>query len=141
MEKKQHTLKWLIICDKNKRILFISAMYDGKTHDFSIFKEIFTDFDFSKLKVYVDLGFLGIKKKIKFDELFIPHKGSKKKPLSEAQKDENCNISRIRVGIENALAKIKSFFILRIENRMKIKEKLNDAIEICSLISNFKLNC
>jgi DDE superfamily endonuclease len=115
-------------------------MYDGKTHDFSIFKEIFTDFDFSNLKVYVDLGFLGIKKKVKFDELFIPHKGSKKQPLSEIQKDENGTYSRIRVGIENALAKIKSFFILRIENRMRIKRKLNDAIEICSLISNFKLS-
>jgi hypothetical protein len=115
-------------------------MYEGKAHDFSIFKEIFTDFDFSHLKVYVDLGFLGIKKKVKFDKLFIPHKGSKKQPLSQIQKDENCTYSRIRVGIENALAKIKSFFVLRIENRMRIKRKLHDAIEICSLISNFKLS-
>jgi DDE superfamily endonuclease len=128
-----------MICDKNKRILFISAMYEGKTHDFSIFKEIFTDFDFSKLKVYVDLGFLGIKKKVKYDQLFIPHKGSKKQPLSEIQKDENCTYSRIRVGIENVFAKIKSFFVLRIENRMRIKRKLDEAIEICSLLSNFKL--
>lgn len=91
------------------------------------------------------MGFLGIKKKVEFDELFIPHKGNKKQPLSEIQKDENCTYSRIRVGIENALAKIKAFraafrFVLRIENRMRIKRKLNDAIEICSLISNFKLS-
>ena len=38
-------------------------MYDGKADYFSIFKEIFTNFNFSKLEVYVDLGFLGIKKK------------------------------------------------------------------------------
>ena len=100
-------------------------MYDGKADYFSIFKEIFTNFDFSKLEVYVDLGFLGIKKKVKFDELFIPNKGSKKQPLSEIQKDENCTYSRIRI---------------RIENRMRIKRKLNDAIEICSLISYFKLS-
>ena len=68
--KKQHTLKWLRICGKNKRILFISAMYNGKTHDFSIFKEIFTNF--SNLKVYVDLGFLGIKKKVKLNGCFYP---------------------------------------------------------------------
>jgi hypothetical protein len=68
------------------------------------------------------LGFLGIKKKVKYDQLFIPHKGSKKQPLSEIQKDENCTYlpvrqagSRIRVGIENVFAKIKSFFVLRIE--------------------------
>ncbi len=75
-----------------------------------MFKEIFTDFNFSNLKVYVDLGFLWIKKKVKFDELFIPHEGSKKHPLCEEQKDESCTYCRIRVGIENALAKIKAGF-------------------------------
>ncbi len=115
-------------------------MFDGKTHDFSIFKDIFTGFDFSGLKVYVDLGFPGIKKVIGSGELFIPYKGSKKHPLSKAQKETNCTYSRIRVGIENAIAKIKSFFILRIENRMRIANKLNDAFLICSMISNFKIN-
>ncbi|NJO01492.1 MAG: hypothetical protein HC880_07205 [Bacteroidia bacterium] len=42
------------MCDKDKRILFISTMYDGKIHDFTIFKELFTGFDFSGLKVYVE---------------------------------------------------------------------------------------
>lgn len=115
-------------------------MFDGKTHDFSIFKGIFTGFDFSNLRVYVDLGFLGIKKVIISGELFIPYKGSKKHPLNEIQKEVNCTYARVRVGVENAIAKIKSFFILRIENRMRIANKLNDAFLICSMISNFKIN-
>jgi len=115
-------------------------MYDGQTHDFTIFKELFTDMNFSDVKVYVDLGFLGIKKVIKFSELFIPHKSSKNHPLTEIQKEENCTYSRIRVGVENALAKVKSFFILRIENRMKIKSELDTFFQLCSMLSNFKIN-
>lgn len=113
-------------------------MYDGKIHDFSIFKELFTNIDFSALKVYVDLGFLGIKKIINPQELHIPIKASKNHPLTETQKEFNCNISRIRVVVENAIAKMKAFFVLRIENRMRISQKLDDAVHICSYLANFK---
>ncbi|WP_232064901.1 transposase family protein [Rhodocytophaga rosea] len=117
----------------------MSSCYGGKVHDFTIFKELCTGFDFSKMKVYVDLGFLGIKKVIKYKQLFIPHKASKKHPLTRDQKEANCTYSKTRVGIENAIAKIKSFFILRSKNRIRIANKLNDTIGICSLLSNFKL--
>jgi hypothetical protein len=133
-------LKWLIICDKNKQILFASNGYDGKVHDMAIFKEILANFDFSKLIIYVDLGFLGIKKIIKFNELFIPIKASKKHKLTDSEKEFNSTIARIRVCIENAIAKLKSFFILRIENRMKIKTKLDEAFHICANLVNFKRN-
>jgi hypothetical protein len=113
-------------------------MYEGKIHDFTIFKNIFTNIDFSTLNLYVDLGFLGIKKTIKYDKLFIPHKASKNHPLDENQKKENSTLSSIRVAVENAIAKLKSFFILRIENRMRIKTKLDDAFVICSALANFK---
>lgn len=129
-----------MICDKNKSILFLSDMFDGTTHDFEIFKSIFTKFDFTNVKVWVDLGFLGIKKQIKHKELFIPHKSCKNHSLTQEQKEENTILSSIRVVVENTIARIKSFFILRIENRMRITEKLNDAMIICSKIANFKLN-
>lgn len=115
-------------------------MYDGKIHDFTIFKQLFANFDFSDLRVYVDLGFLGIKKAVTIEELYIPYKSSKKCPLSDIQREINYIYSRIRVRIENAIAKIKSFFILRIENRMRISTKLNDAFHICSMLANYKSN-
>lgn len=136
--KKFHTLKWLIVCDKDKRILFISSMYDGKTHDFTIFKAIFSGIDFSALDLYVDLGFLGIKKAIHYNHLYIPDKASKYHPLDAIKKEENSTLSSIRVAVENAIAKLKSFFILRIENRMRIKSKLDEAFTICAALANFK---
>jgi len=68
----------------------------------------------------------------------LPHKASKNKPLTAEQKNENTAQARIRIVVENAIAKIKSFFIFRIENRMKRKEKLDDAFEICASLVNFK---
>ena len=113
-------------------------MYDGKTHDFTIFKALFSGMDFSALNVHVDLGFLGIKKQVTFSDISIPHKASKHHPLSEEQKKENSTLAAIRVVVEHAIAKLKAFFILRIENRMKDKEKLSDAFGICALLANFK---
>ena len=113
-------------------------MYDGKTHDFTIFKNIFTNIDFSALHLYVDLGFLGIKNVVKYDNLHIPYKASKNHPLDNIKKEENSILSSIRVAVENAIAKLKSFFILRIENRMRIKSKLDDAFVICAALANLK---
>jgi hypothetical protein len=58
--------------------------------------------------------------------------------LTEEQKRENRILAALRVVVENAIAKLKAFFILRIENRMKRKEKLADAFDICTLLVNFK---
>lgn len=128
----------MLICDAQKRILFASALYHGRVHDFAIFKEILGKFDFSGLTLHVDLGFLGIKKGLAGGQIFIPYKASKNRPLTPEEKAKNSAFARLRVVVENALAKIKSFFVLRIENRMKLKRKLDEAFEICAGLANFK---
>jgi hypothetical protein len=118
--------------------LFISPFSTGKTHDFTLFKNLFKSIDFKGLNLWVDLGFLGIKKFSKAPKIQIPHKASKNHPLSIEQKAENCILSSIRVVIENTIAMLKRYFILRIQNRMKLKNKLDDAVEICANLWNFK---
>lgn len=115
-------------------------MYDGSVHDFVIFKDVFIGFDFSRIRLYVDLGFLGIKKVVNHDQLFIPYKASKNRPLTEAQKKVNSIYASIRVRAENTIAKLKSFFVLRIENRMTIKPKLNKCFHLCSMLAIIKVN-
>lgn len=128
----------MVICDALKRVLFASAAYPGHVHDFTIFKEVFANLDFSAFQIFVDLGFLGIRKHVRGDVIYLPHKTTKKRPLTAEQKAENTAQAKIRVVVENAIAKIKSFFICRVENRMKLKGKLDDAFEICSSLANFK---
>ena len=121
-----------------KQISFLSNLFPGHLHDFTIFKKLFAGFDFSGFRIHVDLGFVGIQKAVQTNLVHIPHKKPRGFPLSDQQKAENIALSRLRVVIENTFAKIKSFFILRIENRMKNKQRLDEAMELCAGLANFK---
>lgn len=113
-------------------------MYDGHVHDFTIFKEIFAEFDFSLFRVHVDSGFCGLENYVRPLFLFRPTKARKNNPLTSMQRACNTALARVRVRIEHAIAKAKAFFSLRIENRLKQKNKLDDAVAICIGLANFK---
>lgn len=113
-------------------------MYDGHVHDFAIFKEIFAEFDFSLFRVHVDSGFCGLESHVHPLFLFRPTKARKNNPLTSLQRACNSALASVRVRVEHAIAKAKAFFSLRIENRLKQKDKLNDAVAICVGLANFK---
>jgi ribosomal protein L35 len=104
----------------NKRTAKILAVNfaNGKRHDFRLFKEsrIRTA---PKTKVLADTGYLGIQKIISNSR--IPHKRSKKHPLTKEQKQQNREISSQRVLCENVIGSVKRFRILseRYRNRRK----------------------
>jgi 5-methylcytosine-specific restriction endonuclease McrA len=133
----------LLICDKNKRILYFGNIYLGSTVDFAIFKKELMAFNFEKIRLWVDLGFVGIKGVLGEEvDVQIGHKKSKKHPLTDEQKLENCALAKQRIKIENAIGSIKRYYILKHEIRLKKPEKnknLDLAIEICVGLSNFKL--
>jgi hypothetical protein len=128
----------LLICDQFRRILFISKRYDGRVHDFTIFKEVLAEFDFSCFRVHVDSGFTGLEKYITPQFIFKPVKARKNKPLTTSQRLCNTVLASVRVCVEHAIGKAKAFFSLRIENRLKQKSKLDEAISICAGLANFK---
>ena len=45
--------------------------------------------------------------------IFIPHKKSRGKALSEAQRKENAAMARVRVKVEHVIGGIKWYFILQ----------------------------
>ena len=81
---------------------------------------------------------MGVQKSVQTSSVHIPHKKPLSALLTDQQKAENVALFGLRVVIENTFAKIKSFFILRIENRMKNKQRLDEAMELCTELSNFK---
>ena len=122
-----------------KRILFCGPMVEGKVHGFAVFKSIFAHVSFSRLTVWVDLGFLGIEDFSHPGSLFIPSKASKHHPLDEIAIEHNSIISSVRVRVEHAIANMKAFFVLRHKNRMRIESKLDTAFTICASLANFRL--
>lgn len=113
-------------------------MYNGHVHDFTIFKEIFAEFDFSLFRVHVDSGFFGLENCVQPFFIFRPTKARKNNPLTPLQRACNMALASVRVRVEHAIAKAKAFFSLRIENRLKQKSKLDDAVAICVGLANFK---
>jgi hypothetical protein len=90
----------------------------GSVHDFKIFKD--KEFDLSeKIMVLADLGFLGIHKE--HDNAVIPHKKTKLKPLSDAQKVKNKKYASKRVPIEHVNRDCKIFRICGTKYRGKHK--------------------
>ena len=131
-------LKWLLICTLDRRLLWISKSYSGRTHDFIIFKEIFATIDLRKYRLHVDAGFTGIKKVKECGYVFIPYKASKNHPLTPFERAANQALAHYRVAVENVIAGLKAFFVLRIENRMRKKEKLTQAFALCAELAHFK---
>ena len=104
--------------NKADRKVICTAFSYGKKHDFRLYKE-------SRLrcnegtKQEADTGYVGIKKIHKNSVL--PHKKTRKHPLTKEQKRENREISSERAANENAVSFIKRFRILseKYRNRRK----------------------
>jgi hypothetical protein len=118
----------------------VSSRYDGHVHDFAIFKEVLAGFTFSDFRVPVDSGFNGLARYITPRFIFTPLKARKNTPLTTNQRLCNKALASVRVCVEQAIAKAKAFFSLRIENRLKQKTKLDEAMSICVGLANFKTN-
>ena len=104
-----------MLINKNKEIICLDFS-NGKTHDFNLFKKSKIH---TKIKILADTGYLGITKIMKNSK--IPHKNSKKNKLTKKQKDENRELSSVRIFVENVIACVKKFKILseRYRNRRK----------------------
>jgi hypothetical protein len=98
-----------VFADARTEQIIAIAHDKGKVHDYNIFKDNRAWLP-KKAVLIVDTGFLGITNH--FTNAIIPHKGSKLHKLTKQQKQENKQISSIRVSIEHINARLKVFKIL-----------------------------
>lgn len=122
-------------------ILFISKPYEGTAHDYPIVQMEFPpSLDwFAKFEVLVDLGFQGFRKKYNALKVRIPNKKPRNGELSEAQKEENRELSQERIVVEQSLAGLKRYRILSDRLRMHDLESYSEIIGICAGLWNFNL--
>lgn len=120
------------------KILFLSYCFVGKCHDYGMLKEDFAPGKgwFSKFKVRVDLGYVGIDKDYEIGELFLPAKHYKKRPLTEDQKLSNREMSSKRVVIEHIIGRLKRYRVLSDRLRMHDFEKYDVILGVCAGLWN-----
>lgn len=100
---------------------------------------------FETFKLWVDLGYLGIQKSYGALYISIPHKKPRKSKanpspsLTDEQKEENREISRVRVVVEHAIGGMKRFAILV----NKFRNRTTQFVDIAALLGaglwNWKL--
>lgn len=116
-KKKRHTIKTQIITNSKGKILSVSKHYPGAVHDYPILKKNQKLLSKSK-KVLADKGYQGLNKVMKSAQ--IPKKNFKSNPLSEEDHQRNKRISKERIYVEHAFARIKKFKIMSDPYRCKL---------------------
>lgn len=107
-KKKRHTIKNEIIITEHGRIVSASDDAPGTVHDIALRRRgppLPKD-----ARAYADSGYQGYQDD--YPDLEIPYKKSKKKPLSKDERAYNHALSRFRVRVEHAIARLKRFRIL-----------------------------
>jgi len=131
-KKKRHTIKNIVIADKNKRIGFLGKTIGGKEHDFAILKEQAPpDHMPPQIRKHVDLAFKGMDKQFPGHKISMPKRKLKTKDLSEFVVKQNKKKSSVRVLVENALAGVKRLRIVTDVFRNK-KEGYDDQVMLVS---------
>ncbi len=146
-KKKHHAAKNTVISDINKMILFIGYTVMGGIHDYRLLKNEFpADMDwFSRFRVWVDLGYIGIQKDYTHCEILIPHKKPRKSKanpspsLTDEQKAENREMSSLRVIVEHAIGGMKRFGILTGKFRNRKEKFVDDVAALCAGLWNLKI--
>jgi hypothetical protein len=132
-KKKRHTLKAEIAMTENGRIIAVSRVYGGRTHDFTIRKKE-KPFCRDSVKL-VDSGYQGLQKRAQ--NVGLPVKRSRKQPLTKEQKDQNKALSKRRVRIENKIRELKIFRVLK-DGYRNFQRKLHLRLNIVAGIVNLK---
>jgi hypothetical protein len=132
-KKKRHTIKTEIRVTREGKILHVSESVPGSVHDFALLKR--GDKIPKNTRVYVDSGYQGIQDIHKESEY--PYKKHMRGELAEEEREYNTALSRIRVKVENVIAKVKVFKIMTERYRNK-RKGFNDKFKIIAGIVNMK---
>jgi hypothetical protein len=106
-----------------------------------VFRQELAGSDHSGLRVWVDLGFVGVDKLLHGADVQLGHRRTKQKKLTDAEKHENYEISRVRIKVEHCIGGMKRYYILRHENRMKKPHEnllFDNCVEMCAGLWNFR---
>jgi hypothetical protein len=107
-KKKAHTRKNIVIANEKKQILVLSPTKSGRRHDKRITdKFLLIENIPPNVLIGADSGFQGIQHM--HENSWLPHKGTKKKPLTIEQRQENTILSHFRVCVEHAIGGMKRF--------------------------------
>ena len=134
-KKKTHTLKNNLVVDQQSQILFLSSSYPGSVHDKTLADEAGHYYPDDTVLVE-DLGYQGYEPGN--ISVLRPHKKPRNKELTEQQKQDNTDISRIRVPVEHVMAGVKRLNIVKEKIRLRTEGVRDQVMLIACGLHNFR---
>jgi DDE superfamily endonuclease/Helix-turn-helix of DDE superfamily endonuclease len=110
-KKKTHTLKSQLITDQNGEIIQIDAGFDGPKSDIEIYRDTKLKKEWLGKPKLGDKAYIG-------EDIKTPKKKPKRGELTEAEKEQNRELSSKRIRVEHGVRKVKTFKILRQDYRL-----------------------
>lgn len=140
-KKKRHTVKnQVFINPHTKKIIYVSETLPGSIHDkTAVLEDGILNHAPKSSKGMGDLGYEGTKKDYSWLKFVIPLKKKKGQQRTEAEKETNKEISRIRVRVEHVIGKLKINRILVDRFRASV-EAADVFFKNCCYLYNFKLS-
>lgn len=131
----------MIIIGMDKKILYLSPYWCGKTHDYRLLKEeLKPGLDwFSNKQVHLDLGYTGFDKDYTCGQVYLPLKSRKARPLTLTEKVLNQSLARQRIGIEHSIGGFKRYRVLSERLRMHDMNLYDSICEVCAGLWNYYL--
>jgi len=113
-KKKRHTIKAQLICTPSGRVGSVGPSVPGSVHDLTLLRNSGeADELLPEEGLMTDLAYVGLADDRPGLRVVLPHKAKKDVPLTGQQKAYNKRVSRCRVVVENLLARLKVFQVLR----------------------------
>lgn len=135
-KKKAHTVKNDVIVQRAGKVVFLSDTYEGKKHDKKIADEEEYQFP-AESTLWQDTGFQGYAP----DGVTIqqPKKKPRNAELSDAEKEKNQAISKVRVEVEHHIGGIKRCQIVVQKFRNRKEHYTDDVMETACGLHNLRL--
>jgi hypothetical protein len=135
-KKKSHRRKNLVMTDAKRRVLVLTPTKPGRRHDKNLLDRVELVANIPpEIGVVVDTGFQGVK----HPNLFMPQKATKKRPLSEEEREANRYINSQRIVVEHAIGGMKRYGAMSQVLRNKIGRFDDRVALICAGLWNLLL--
>lgn len=141
--KHQNTFKFLVGVSPQMGITYISRMYGGRASDKfcrSDSEDLLYNLEVSKGSVMTDRGFLisGIINDMGVKLHMPAFKGAERAQLTSTEASKSEDISKVRIHVEHAIQRIKTFHILDGELKLSMKELAEQIFTVCGYLINFQ---
>ena len=113
-KRKRHTIKAQLICTPSGRVGSVGPSVPGSVRDLTLLRRSGEADELAPEDgLMADLAYVGLPDDRPGLNVVLPHKAKKGVPLTDEQKAHNRRVSSCRVVVENLLAPLKVFQVLR----------------------------